>query len=75
MGHYGGVGPLQNERRDIRSTTLGKEEMVVCIKEQAVWHVDSLLGNDHEISNYTTVVAKQQLRKQACFHSYKRTLQ
>jgi hypothetical protein len=23
-----------------------------------LWHVDPLLGNDHEIGNYTTAVAK-----------------
>jgi hypothetical protein len=27
-GHRGGVSPLQNERRDFKSTALGKEEMV-----------------------------------------------
>jgi hypothetical protein len=24
-----------------------------------LWHVDPLLGDDHEISNYTTAVTKQ----------------
>jgi hypothetical protein len=31
-------------------------------------HVNSLLGNDREISNCTTAVAKLRLGKQACFH-------
>jgi hypothetical protein len=25
----------------------------------SLWHVDPLLGNDHEISNYTTAVTRQ----------------
>jgi hypothetical protein len=29
-----------------------------------MWHVDPLLDNDSEISNYTTSVARQQLRRQ-----------
>jgi hypothetical protein len=33
-------------------TRLNEENGVIC------WHVDLLLGNNHEISNYTTVVAK-----------------
>jgi hypothetical protein len=28
------------------------------LKEGAMWHVDLLLGNAHEISHYTTAVAK-----------------
>jgi hypothetical protein len=32
-----------------------------------LWHVHPLLGNDRKISNYTTSVAKQRLRKEACF--------
>jgi hypothetical protein len=28
------------------------------LKEGAMWHVDPLLGNDHEISDYTTAVAR-----------------
>jgi hypothetical protein len=28
------------------------------LKEGAIWHVDQLLENDREISNYTTDVAK-----------------
>jgi hypothetical protein len=28
------------------------------LKEGAVWHVDTLLGNDHQIRNYTTAIAK-----------------
>jgi hypothetical protein len=37
-----------------------------------LWHVDLLLGNDRESSNYTTAFAKQLLGKQACFHGSKR---
>jgi hypothetical protein len=28
-GHCGGTGPLRNERRDIKSTVLGKKEVPV----------------------------------------------
>jgi hypothetical protein len=37
-----------------------------------LWHVEPLLGSDHEISNYTTVVARYRFRKQARFHGNKR---
>jgi hypothetical protein len=46
---------------DVMSTALGKEEMAVhlnSLKEGAVWHVDPLLGNDLEISSYTTAVTE-----------------
>jgi hypothetical protein len=33
-----------------------------------LWLVESLLGKDHEISNYTAAIAKQRLSKQARFH-------
>jgi hypothetical protein len=39
------------------------------ISQNEMWHVDSLLGNDGEIRNYTTTVTKQWLRKKACFLS------
>jgi hypothetical protein len=29
IGHCGGVGPLQNERKDVKSTALGKMMMMV----------------------------------------------
>jgi hypothetical protein len=32
----------------------------VGLKEGAVWHVDLLLGNDREISSYTTAVIRWQ---------------
>jgi hypothetical protein len=35
----------------IRCTTDHKRAFIL-------WHVDPLLGNDHETSNYTTAVAK-----------------
>jgi hypothetical protein len=56
---------LQNERTDIQSTAFGKEGngdayrlfgMKSCIVG-AMWHMDPLLGNDHEVSNYTTAAA------------------
>jgi hypothetical protein len=28
------------------------------LKEGAIWHVDSLLGNDREANNYTTTIDK-----------------
>jgi hypothetical protein len=37
---------------------------VISLKEGAMWHVDPLLGNNHEICNYTTAVAKYWLCKQ-----------
>jgi hypothetical protein len=52
---------------DITSTALGKEEMVVYAcsplwmnshKEGSMWRVDPLLGNDHEIRNYTRAAAR-----------------
>jgi hypothetical protein len=46
-----------------------------CFKEGAVWHIDPLLGNDHEISNYTLAVTKQWHLKEACFHGSKRIQQ
>jgi hypothetical protein len=40
----------------VTSTALG-----YAFKEEAKWHVDPLLGSDHEISSYTTAVARQWL--------------
>jgi hypothetical protein len=40
--------------KDLTNTALGKE---VC-GEGAVWHIDQLIGNDLELSNYITAVAK-----------------
>jgi hypothetical protein len=37
-----------------------------------LWHVDLLLGNDRETSNYTITIAEKELRKQACFHGNER---
>jgi hypothetical protein len=31
------------------------------LKEEAMWHVDLLLGNNREISSHTTPVARQQI--------------
>jgi hypothetical protein len=69
-GHCGGVGPLQNERRDVSNTAVGKRRMMMVhldwltsypkgmnsLKEGALWHVDPLLGNDHEVIKNTTAV-------------------
>jgi hypothetical protein len=41
---------------------------IYTLKFNILWHVDPLLGNDYEISKYTTAVTNQQLCKQACFH-------
>jgi hypothetical protein len=59
-GHRGGVALLLHERRNVKSTTLGKEELfgTNSLKKGAVRHVDSLIGNVHEISNNATAVAK-----------------
>jgi hypothetical protein len=38
------------------------------VSSKILQHVVPLLGNDCEISKYTTVVAKYRLRKEACFH-------
>jgi Uri superfamily endonuclease len=51
---------------NITSTALGKEERryvyrlfgMTSLKEEAMWHVDHLLGNYREISSYTTAVAR-----------------
>jgi hypothetical protein len=51
---------------DVTSTALGKEEWwYACrlfrrnsLKEGAKWNVDLLLGNDCEISDYTTAFVK-----------------
>jgi hypothetical protein len=51
---------------DVTNTALGREEMAVAcrlygtnsLKERVMCHVDSLLGNDREISSYTTAVVK-----------------
>jgi hypothetical protein len=51
---------------DVTSTALRREEMEVCLwaiqknslMEGAMWHVDPLLGNDHEISNHITAADK-----------------
>jgi 3-deoxy-D-arabino-heptulosonate 7-phosphate (DAHP) synthase class II len=32
-----------------------------------LWHADPLLGNNREISNYKTAVARQLLRKKSMF--------
>jgi hypothetical protein len=48
-----------------------KHDLLVTVISQDVyimWHVDPLLGNDRERSSYTKAVAKQQFRKQVCFH-------
>jgi hypothetical protein len=52
--------------RDVTSTVLGKEEMVVpnSLKEGAVWHIGTLLDNDCEPNNKTTAVARQQPTQQ-----------
>jgi hypothetical protein len=38
-----------------------------------MWHVDPLLDNDRETSNYTTATVKEVFRKQECFHDNERT--
>jgi hypothetical protein len=35
-------------------STIGKEKLWNSLKEGAMWHVDTLLDNDLEISNYVT---------------------
>jgi hypothetical protein len=35
------------------------------LKTDILWHVDPLLGNDRELSNYTTAFTKEWLVKQA----------
>jgi hypothetical protein len=54
---------------DLRVT---KEENEFSILLQ---HVNSLLGNDRETSNYARAIAKYWLRKQACFHGNQKTQQ
>jgi hypothetical protein len=49
--------------RDIRYGDYGSHSVF-----KILWHIDPLLGNDLEISSYTTVDAKQWFRKQAYFH-------
>jgi hypothetical protein len=39
-------------------------ELIMCL---VLWRVYPLLGNDREISKYTTAITKYRLSKQACF--------
>jgi hypothetical protein len=51
---------------DVENTALGKEETAVrlwtirddSLKEGAMWHVDTLLGNNHEITKSKTAVTE-----------------
>jgi hypothetical protein len=65
------VQPLEKKKLRYAHMLFGMNSL----KEGAMCHVDSLLGNDRKISNYTTAIAKEQYRKQACFHGNKRIQQ
>jgi hypothetical protein len=71
-GYCGRVGPLRNERRDVKSKPLEKKEWRYAgrligtniLKEGTMWLVTPLLGKYREISIYTRAVARVWLCKQ-----------
>jgi hypothetical protein len=52
-----------NEKNTLQHATKEKLKVEVTMVK-ILWHVDELLGNNREISNYTTAVGKYWLCKQ-----------
>jgi hypothetical protein len=61
-----GLAPSEMKAKTSKAQPLEKKKLrypyrlfeTDSLMEGAVWHVDPLLGNDHEISNYTTAIFK-----------------